>query len=176
MGNSTILELQEAVDNHREEKTLGEFLTFCEQYIVGENGQLIDQRFLPRIVEGELRVNMIYDTPTEIVHKKPADGGISATLASGAKYVSYKPDDPQFASLMEKVIKQDLPKILPALGLEKEPLPLIWTTDFILGDKTADGKDTYFVGEFNCSCVGITQQLYLADKVADAAIKISSGK
>mmetsp|Transcript_3118 Transcript_3118/g.10790 ORF Transcript_3118/g.10790 Transcript_3118/m.10790 type:complete len:187 (+) Transcript_3118:1295-1855(+) len=69
---STLLDLQEAVDNHKEEKTLDDFMTFCEQYIVGENGQLIDQRFLPRIVEGELRVNM------------PAEGGISATVKSGA--------------------------------------------------------------------------------------------
>jgi hypothetical protein len=79
-----MLHCTEAVDNHVEERTLDAFMTFCEQYIVGEEGQLIDQRFLPRIVEGELRVNMVYDTPTEIVHKKPAPGGISATLASGA--------------------------------------------------------------------------------------------
>ena len=172
---TTMLELQEAKDNHKEEKTLDEFMTFCEQYIIGEQGQLIDQRFLPRIVEGELRVNMIYETPTEIVHKKPAEGGISATLASGAKYISYKPDDPQFKVLMDQFIKKDLPKILPALGLEKEPLPLIWTTDFILGPKDAAGNDSYFVGEFNCSCVGITQQLYLADSVAAAAISICRG-
>ena len=172
---ATLLDCQEAKDNHKEEHTVDAFMTFCEQYIVGEQGQLIDQRFLPRIVEGEIRVNMIYDTPTELVHKKPAEGGISATLASGAKYISFKPDDAQFTALMDKFIKHDLPLIMPALGLEKEPFPLIWTTDFILGPKDADGKDTYFVGEFNCSCVGITQQLYLADLVADAAIAICRG-
>ena len=168
---STILDLQEAVDNHKEEKTLDDFMTFCEQYIVGENGQLIDQRFLPRIVEGELRVNMIYDKPTEIVHKKPAEGGISATLKSGAKYVSYQPDDPMFKKLMDDFVNKDLPQIMPCLGMEGMPIPLIWTSDFILGDKV-DGEDTYFVGEFNCSCVGITQQLHLKDQVADAVIKI----
>ena len=146
-------------------------MTFCEQYIVGENGQLIDQRFLPRIVEGELRVNMIYDTPTEVVHKKPAEGGISATLASGATYVSYHPDDPEMAGLMESFINQDLEKLMPAMGLDTAPVPLIWTADFILGDKV-DGKDTYLVGEFNCYCVGITQQLHLCPLVADAAIRI----
>ena len=60
---------------------------------------------------------------------------------------------------------------MPALGLETAPIPLIWTADFILGDKV-DDKDTYFVGEFNCSCVGITQQLHLTSKVAEAAISI----
>mmetsp|Transcript_8155 Transcript_8155/g.11010 ORF Transcript_8155/g.11010 Transcript_8155/m.11010 type:complete len:152 (+) Transcript_8155:1-456(+) len=149
-------------------------MTFCEQYIVGENGQLIDQRFLPRIVEGELRLNMIYQTPTEVVHKKPADGGISATLKSGAKYISYKPEDPLMVGLIDNFVNHDLPKVMPALGLEGAPIPLIWTSDFILGDQV-DGKDTYFVGEFNCSCVGVTQQLYLCPLVAEAAIKIASG-
>ena len=157
VDGNTLLHLQEAVDNHTEEKTVNDFIKFCEQYIEGEEGQLIDQRFLPRIVEGELRVNMIYDKPTEIVHKKPADGGISATLASGAKYVSYQPDDPQFATLMDNFINKDLPKIMPALGMDTQPIPLIWTSDFILGDKDASDNDTYYVGEFNCSCVGITQ-------------------
>jgi hypothetical protein len=45
----------------------------------------VDQRFLPRIVEGEVRVLMIYDRPTVVVHKKPADGHLSATLFSGAR-------------------------------------------------------------------------------------------
>ena len=171
---STVLELQEAFDNHKEERTIDDFMTFCEKYIVGENGQLVDQRFLPRIVEGELRVNMIYDTPTEIIHKKPAEGGISATLASGAKYVTYKPDDLRFEDLMTD-FKNDLPVIMPALGMENDPLPLIWTADFILGDKV-DGKDTFHVGEFNCSCVGITQQLHLTPKVAEAAIRVTLSK
>ena len=168
---ATILDLQEAVDNHKEEKTIDEFMTFCEQYIVGENGQLVDQRFLPRIVEGEVRVNMIYETPVEIIHKKPAEGGISATLSSGAKYVSYAPDDPQFTTLMKNFMA-DLPTIMPSLGMEGVAVPLIWTVDFILGEKDEDGSDKYFVGEFNCSCVGITQQLHLAKDVADAAIAI----
>ena len=170
---ATMLELQEALDNHKEEQTVDEFMKFCERYIVGENGQLIDQRFLPRIAEGEIRVNMIYDTPVEIVHKKPVDGGISATLASGAKYMSFKPDDPKFAVLMDHFIQKDLSKIMEALDMEGEPLPLIWTTDFILGDKV-DGADTYFVGEFNCSCVGITQQLHLSSQVAEAAIRVAA--
>ena len=170
---ATILELQEAFDNHKEEQTVDGFMKFCERYIMGENGQLIDQRFLPRISEGELRVNMIYDTPVAIVHKKPVDGGISATLASGAKYVSYEPDDPKFEVLMDNFIQKDLSKIMEALDMEGEPLPLIWTTDFILGDKV-DGADTYFVGEFNCSCVGITQQLHLSTQVAEAAIRVAA--
>jgi hypothetical protein len=88
----------------------------------GDDGQLIDQRFLPRIVEGELRLNMIGRTPTEVVHKKPADGGISATLASGACYVSYKPDDAAVVDLVDRFVTYDLPHVMPALGLQHFPL------------------------------------------------------
>ena len=56
--------------------------------------------------------------------------------------------------------------------MDNQPIPLIWTADFILGDKTPEGHDTYYVGEFNCSCVGITQQLHLAQRIADAALSI----
>lgn len=45
----TKLKLTEAVDNHVEHKTLGDYMTFCEKYIIGENGMLVDMKFLPRI-------------------------------------------------------------------------------------------------------------------------------
>merc|ERR1711871_1468255 len=171
--DDTVICLQEAVDNHKEEKTIGEFMKFCQKYLDGENGQLVDQKFLPRIVEGEVRVFMIGDKCIELIHKKPAEGGISATMKSGAKYVKYSPDHPDFELLMSK-LRADLPKLMKALKLEGQPLPLIWTADFILGPKNADGKDTFFVGEFNCSCVGIKKQLDRALDVAEAAIKVCS--
>jgi len=169
----TLIDLQEAVDNHKEQKTIGEFMKFCKKYLDGAGGQLVDQRFLPRIVEGEVRVFMIGDTPIELIHKKPAEGGISATMKSGAKYVRYAPDHKRFELLMS-YFKNDLPSLMKALDIGDQPLPLIWTADFIPGPKVS-GKDTFYVGEFNCSCVGITKQLNLAEKVAEAAIKVCSG-
>jgi len=148
-------------------------MKFCKKYLDGENGQLVDQKFLPRIVEGEVRVFMIGSQPMELIHKKPAEGGISATMSSGAKYVKYPPDDAKFALLMSK-FKADLPNLMKSLDLEGQPLPLIWTADFILGPKTADGQDTFFVGEFNCSCVGIRKQLDKAVGVAEAVIETCS--
>jgi len=170
----TLLDLQEAVDNHKEQKTLGEFMKFCSKYLEGAGGQLVDQKFLPRIVEGEVRVLMIGETPVELIHKKPVGGGISATMGSGARYVTYPPNDAKFELLMSTFMA-DLPKLMDALGLTGKPLPLIWTADFILGPKK-DGKDTYFVGEFNCSCVGIIKQLSRAVEVGMAAVKNCGGE
>merc|ERR1719313_1548964 len=42
---------------------------------------------------------------------------------------------------------------MSAMGLKGEPLPVLWTADFI----PVDGHiSPMVVGEFNCSCVGIS--------------------
>ena len=58
----------------------------------------------------------------------------------------------------------DIPSLLPAMGLGGEPLPLLWTCDYIpknpegwdKAEKASDAETEYVVGEFNCSCVGIS--------------------
>jgi glutathione synthase/RimK-type ligase-like ATP-grasp enzyme len=162
----------EAKDNHVEFLSLADFMTFCEQYIIGENGQLVDMVFLPRIKEGEIRIFMINRTPINVVHKKPADSAdaFSATLFSGAKY---RYDPPEAWSELCNMLLGNLDLIMSKLG--GFDIPLIWTADWIL-DNAADGKDTYILGEINCSCVGFTSELSLANNVADEIINILSKK
>lgn len=152
----------EAKDNHSEERQLGEFMDFCEQYIIGDNGMLVDMTFLPRIKEGEIRILMLYKTPVYVVHKKPAEGGdaFSATLFSGAKYRYDEPKDWQ--TLVNWFLGQ-LPSIKSKLG--NYDLPLIWTADFIL-DTDEKGTDRYILGEINCSCVGFTSPEEYMAKIA----------
>ncbi len=165
----TMLKCTEAVDNHVEHNRLDDFMTFCEQYIVGDNGMLVDMRFMPRIKEGEIRILLVGDKPIFVVHKKPADAedAFSATLFSGAKYTYDKPED--WAELM-KLFNDSLPVISDKLG--GFDIPLIWTADFML-DWDADGNDTYVLGEINCSCVGFTSHLDqgIQDVIADEVIK-----
>jgi hypothetical protein len=68
----TKIKCTEALDNHVELMELGEFMNFCEKYIVGDNGMLVDMRFFPRIKEGEIRILMVGEHPVFVVHKKPA--------------------------------------------------------------------------------------------------------
>merc|ERR1712107_845731 len=58
-------------------------------------------------------------------------------------------------------LERDLEKVMPALGLASEPVPLWWTTDFILAspEGTPAEEEKWIVGEFNCSCVGISKCL-----------------
>ena len=153
----------EAKDNHVEYHKLDAFMTFCEQYIVGANGMLVDMPFLPRIKEGEIRLFMLRNTPINVVHKKPAEDAdsFSATLFSGAQYRYDRPED--WATLVHSFLGQ-LPEITELLG--GYDLPLIWTADFIL-DTDDRGEDTYILGEMNCSCVGFTSELELAHNVAE---------
>jgi len=165
------LKLMEMNDNHVEHHTVREFLNFCVsgpggdagewkstfpgKYLEGgkeAGGQLVDQRLLPRITEGEVRMQMVKNNLFAIIHKKPEEGGMSA-VGGIADYTFYKPDAPEFADLRAK-FEADIPQIMGSMGLGGEPLPLFWTGDFIPVD---DHVAPYVVGEFNCSCVGISQ-------------------
>jgi hypothetical protein len=181
----------EANDNHAETHTVAEFIKFCIEgrcegsgewssqgqgkYLEGgkdAGGQLVDQRFCPRIVEGELRYNLIGPKVVGIIHKKPKEGGISAVGGTGSIYTYYGPDEVKFAKLTENFTTKDMPLIMPALDLKEEPLPLWWTSDFINSspEGTAEADEKWIVGEFNCSCVGISKCLaaYCKDDTPDA--------
>lgn len=167
-----MIKCTEAMDNHSEFHTLENFMNFCEQYIVGENGMLVDMQFLPRIKEGEIRIFMINDKPINVVHKKPVndDDAFSATLFSGAQYRYDKPEE--WSELVNMFI-DSLPMISRKLG--EYELPLIWTADFML-DTDINGNDTYVLGEMNCSCVGFTSELSLSENIAEEIIEIISRK
>jgi hypothetical protein len=186
-----LISMMEANDNHAEEHTVAEFVEFClngrteksgtwtskgvGKYLEGgkeAGGQLVDQRFCPRIVEGELRYNMVGPKLVGVIHKKPAEGGISAVGGTGSIYTFYGPDEPLFANLTDGFINKDMNSVMPALGLGKEPIPLWWTADFINASPpgTPSAEEKWIVGEFNCSCVGISKVLdaYCKDDTPDA--------
>jgi glutathione synthase/RimK-type ligase-like ATP-grasp enzyme len=170
----TKLKCTEAVDNHVEYHTLGEFMEFCEQYIVGDNGMLVDMPFMPRIKEGEIRILMVGGNPIFVVHKKPAEGtdSFSATLFSGAKYTYDKPEKwPE----LTKMLLDSLPIISDKIG--GLDVPLIWTADFML-DWDENKNDKYVLGEINCSCVGFTSHLDegIQEVVADEVIRLVTEK
>ena len=166
----TAIKCTEAVDNHVEMHDLGDFMDFCEQYLVGTDGMLLDMPFMPRITEGEIRILMVGENPVFVVHKKPAEtaDAFSATLFSGAKY---RYDDPSEWPELITMFGDSIGTIAAKLG--GWSLPLIWTADFMLDDGD-DGEDKYVLGEINCSCVGFTSHLDsgIQDMVADEVIRV----
>merc|ERR1719460_1774405 len=179
------LKLMEMNDNHVEYHSVKEFMIFCVDGPSGEGagawastfpgeylkggkaagGQLVDQRLLPRIDEGEVRILMAGDTCQMAIHKKPMGGGLSA-VGGNSEYTYYTPEDDKYKGLIQKLY-EDIPTLLPSLQLDGEPLPLLWTCDYIPKNpddwaagpydrNCPDDKTEYTVGEFNCSCVGIS--------------------
>merc|ERR1719473_657383 len=135
-------------------------------------GQLVDQRFCPRIVEGELRYNLVGPKLIGIIHKKPKEGGISAVGGTGSIYTYFGPEEPKFANLTKNFLEKDINSIMPALGLADEPIPLWWTGDFINAspEGTPEADEKWIIGEFNCSCVGVSKCLpaYCKDDTPNA--------
>ncbi|KAH8062529.1 hypothetical protein JL722_3450 [Aureococcus anophagefferens] len=152
LGDDVMLKLMEMNDNHVEYHTVKEFLVFC----------LVDQRLLPRISEGEVRVLMAGDTCQMIIHKKP-EGGLSAVGGNSA-YTYYEPSDPLYADLLTKLTTDIKNGLMDVLDLKGEALPLLWTCDYIpknpegwsKTENACDMETEYVVGEFNCSCVGVS--------------------
>ena len=92
---------------------------------------------------------------------------------TGSVYTFYGPDEPKFKNLTEKFLVKDINHIMPSLGIGEEPIPIWWTTDFILASPvgTPSEDEKWIVGEFNCSCVGISKCLpaYCKDDTPDAS-------
>jgi len=232
--DSDALILMEANDNHVEEHTVGEFIAWClkgreegsgagtwtskgtGKYLEGgkaAGGQLTDQRFACRILEGELRFNMVNTVCLGVIHKVPAPGGMSAVGGTGSEYFYYdngvisadtlstgefkayvqkeksadgnlhrcsadegpakveagtheeKTINVDLKALAKKFIEEDCPVLMKTLELHDEPIPLWWTADMInasLGEcwtSVPVEQQKWVVGEFNCSCVGISKCL-----------------
>jgi len=232
--DSDELILMEANDNHVEEHTVAEFIAWCihgrdegkgagtwtskgtGKYLEGgkaAGGQLTDQRFACRILEGELRFNMVNNVCLGVIHKVPAPGGMSAVGGTGSEYFFYdngvisdqtlgtgeftayvqkeasadgnfhrcatdegekkveegthekKTISIDLAALCKKFIEEDCPVVMSCLGMPDEPIPLWWTADMINASPGAcwEGvpvaEQKWVVGEFNCSCVGVSKCL-----------------
>jgi len=164
---------KEANDNHIEEHTIAEFLEWCisgrsdksgtwtskgtGKYFEGgveAGGQMVDQRFCPRIDEGEARFVMIGRKLFRVEHYVYI-GGVSGETKTTI-YPASAPDFPDTKELPLKTIQNklesELDAYIKALGLSEKDIPLLWAADFIPVD---DHKTPMVIGEFNCSCLGL---------------------
>jgi len=160
-----MLELMEANDNHIEHHTVDEFIEFCSNgrtaksgtwtskgkgmYFEGgleAGGLMVDQRYLPRIDEGEARFMCVGTELNRIEHYEYPDG-----VSGNYKQTIFPPDAPDWQQCRE-MLERSVPDIMKALDLKMSQLPLLWAADFMPID---DHKSPFVLGEFNCSCLGI---------------------
>merc|ERR1719469_563477 len=172
-GMDEMLVCKEANDNHVEEHTVAEFIEWCENgrtsksgkwmsqgkggYFEGgveAGGQMVDQRFCPRIDEGEGRFVMIGRKLFRVEHY-----GYIGCVGGETKTTIYPADAPDFPDTealplrtIQNKLEAELDKYVGALGLGEKDIPLLWAADFI----PVDGAGAAMViGEFNCSCLGL---------------------
>jgi len=165
VAGDEMLVLMEANDNHEEEHTVAEFIEFCSngrteksgewtskgtgQYFAGgmeAGGLMVDQRYLPRISEGENRF-LCVGTELNRIEQYEYPEGVSGNY----KQTLHPPDAPQYQQCKDMLLKS-VPDVMKALDLDMSKLPLIWAADFMPID---DHKSEFVLGEFNCSCLGI---------------------
>ena len=149
---NSIVECRHALDNQARRFTLGHFMLMFEKYLSkggsdhggwGRQRYLIDQAYLPGLSKlGEVRVDYIFDTPLEVTVKKPAEGGMGSTILSGAEHTHCAANDPRFKPLMEGFARDDMPRLMTALGLPSgSPLPIFWSAEFIHTSTDDDGSN-----------------------------------
>merc|ERR1712127_486357 len=168
-----MLELTEANDSHKEEHTVAEFMEWCingrtdksgtwtskgtGKYFEGgkeAGGQMVEQRFLPRIDEGESRFVMIGKKLFRVEHYVYIGGvgGETTTTIYPAAADDFPDSEALPLGTIQKKLEAELFDYLKALGLGESDIPLLWAADFI----PVDGHVAPMViGEFNCSCLGL---------------------
>jgi len=109
---------------------------------------MVDQRFLPRIHEGEARFVMIGRALFRVEHYVYIGG-----VGGETKTTIYTPGQEGCPYTdIQKKFESEIDDYLKALGLPLSALPLLWAADFIPVD---NHKSPMVIGEFNCSCLGL---------------------
>ena len=147
-----IVRVLDATKSATEELTLDEFLERCVEYF--EDGSVIDQPFQPRLIEGVVRCYMAGDRCAGFGHQKVkalVDAPAARAEAGSRLYTSNA--EPRFQRLRRLMEDEWTPQLISLLDIPRPALPMIWDADFMLGQKTADGTDSYVLGEINVSSV-----------------------
>jgi hypothetical protein len=147
-----LVRVLDATKESSEELTIDGFLERCAGYF--EDGCVIDQPFQTRLNEGVMRCYMVGERCAGFGHQKVK--ALVETLAARADagrrlYTSNA--DPRFQRLRRLMEDEWTPQMISLLGIARRDLPMIWDAEFMLGPSSADGTDSYVLGEINVSSV-----------------------
>jgi hypothetical protein len=135
---------------------LKEFMAQCEPYFAS-SGCIIDQPF--QLPEGMIRCYMGVNKVVGFGHQlikalipPPADGPHSPAAQSGPR-IMHGADGAPFQALRAKMETEWTPQMMATLGIDAASLPIIWDADFLYGQRSASGEDSYVLCEINVSSV-----------------------
>ena len=139
-------------DGAAEELTLDDFLRRCEDYFAW-SGCIVDQAYHPQLARGMIRCYVSVDEVVGFCHQYPRallDDPANVPTLPSTEMVG--PDVPAFAPLRE-AMRQWVPQMQQALGLDRRALPALWDADFFLRTRDPQGTDGYMLCEINVSAV-----------------------
>jgi hypothetical protein len=141
-----------------EKLPLKEFMAQCEPYFAS-SGCIIDQPFQPRLPEGMIRcymgVNKVVGFGHQLINAlipPPADSPHSTAAQPGPR-IMHGADAVPFQALRAKMETEWTPQMMATLGIDAASLPIIWDADFLYGQRSASGEDSYVLCEINVSSV-----------------------
>lgn len=158
-------------DETREQLPLADLMDRCTTAFAdyGGTGSLIDQPFARRLGHGIIRCYLVGGVvagfsrqyPPGLSPEERAARGIAldAEVPAGtimglpSAKTMYAPGHPAFARLRGLVEQDWVPGMQALLGLAASSLPVLWDADFLFGQKTPDGQDSYVLCEINASSV-----------------------
>jgi hypothetical protein len=137
---------------------LDDFLALCRPYFA-QAGAMIDQAYQARLHEGMIRCylvgNKVAGFGEQLINALyPAPSGRSESEApQPGPRLYFPPDRPDFQALKHVLERDWIGQMCQILELQPEELPALWDADFMLGNKSSDGADTYVLCEINVSSV-----------------------
>ncbi len=154
-GDPMVRVLEARRDSIEETMPISEFITSCGRYFF-RAGRMIEQPFLPRLPEGQIRCYLVQDRVAGFAHQlirglMPAPKARES--ATPGPRIMYGASEPAFQALRAKMESDWVPALMREVGLDAALLPAIWDADFLYGPKTASGEDTYVLNEINVSAV-----------------------
>jgi glutathione synthase/RimK-type ligase-like ATP-grasp enzyme len=143
------------------------FAAHCAPYFAGD-GRMVDQPYLPRLPEGMIRCYLVGDKVEGFGHQAvnalcpaPAGGPVDAFPPTTTR-LYHPPDLPAFQALKRQLETEWVPELLRLMQFTRDELPVLWDCDFLLGEKTPDGADSYVLCEINVSSVSPFPESVLA--------------
>jgi hypothetical protein len=138
--------------------SMDDFIAKCRPYFE-HAGAMIDQAYQPRLYEGMIRCyvvrNQVVGFGEQLINALyPAPSGRPTSEAPEPGPRLYFPADrPDFQDLKRMLEHDWIAQMCEVLKIQSEDLPVIWDADFMFGEKSSSGADTYVLCEINVSSV-----------------------
>jgi hypothetical protein len=145
------------------------FLERCRPYFSGA-GLMVDQPYQPRLGDGMIRVYLVHDRVVGFTHQYPR-GLLPPDTKPGPPGKVFEPaSTPAYATLRTRLESEWVPQLQELLDIDTRSLPVIWDADFLYGEETDAGEETYVLCEINVSSTFAFPE-FAMPAVAKAAIE-----